>query len=130
MNKRITIIKLLLYIIIAVFLIASLNSTVYGQIPVGSTSKTQALLNEPIDISGEEAAIPHIALAQSTAQMDWSKLDLIVYATNSKKVKGLICLPSENLLHEISLVKKDNHFIMETDSYGGKVSRTVRLYSK
>jgi alpha-D-xyloside xylohydrolase len=78
----------------------------------------------------EGAVIPHIALAQSTAQMDWSKLDLVVYATDSKKVKGLICLPSDNLLHEISLVKKDSNFIMDTDPLAGKVSWKVRLYSK
>jgi alpha-D-xyloside xylohydrolase len=77
----------------------------------------------------EGAVIPHIALAQSTAQMDWSKLDLIVYATDSKKVTGLICLPSDNMLHKISLVKKDNQFIMEADPFTGKVSWKVKLYS-
>jgi alpha-D-xyloside xylohydrolase len=78
----------------------------------------------------EGAVIPHIALAQSTAQMDWSKLDLIVYATDTKKVSGLICLPSDNLLHKISLVKKDNQFVMETDPFAGKVSWKIKLYSK
>jgi alpha-D-xyloside xylohydrolase len=78
----------------------------------------------------EGAVIPHIALAQSTAQMDWSKLELTVYATDSKKVKDLICLPSDNLLHTISLVKKDNRFVMETDPFGGKVTWKVRLYPK
>jgi alpha-D-xyloside xylohydrolase len=61
--------------------------------------------------------------------MDWSKLDLIVYATDSKKVTGLICLPSDNMLHKISLVKKDNQFIMEADPFTGKVSWKVKLYS-
>jgi alpha-D-xyloside xylohydrolase len=74
----------------------------------------------------EGAVIPHIALAQSTAQMDWSKLDLVVYATNSKKVNGLVCLPSDNVLHKISLVKKGNRFIQETDPFAGKVSWTIR----
>jgi len=78
----------------------------------------------------EGAVIPHIALAQSTAQMDWSKLDLVVYATDSKKVNGLICLPSDNVLHKISLVKKDNRFILETNPLTSKVSFTVRLYTK
>jgi alpha-D-xyloside xylohydrolase len=78
----------------------------------------------------EGAVIPHIALAQSTAQMDWSKLDLIVYATNSAKVTGLICLPSDNVLHKISLVKKDKRFILETDPFGAKVLWKVRLYSE
>jgi alpha-D-xyloside xylohydrolase len=34
-------------------LTVSVNAAVYSQIPVGSTGKTEALLNEPIDISGD-----------------------------------------------------------------------------
>jgi alpha-D-xyloside xylohydrolase len=78
----------------------------------------------------EGAVIPHIRLAQSTDQMDWSTLDLVVYATVSKKVNGLVCLPSENILHRISLVRKNNTFSMETDPLAGKVSLKVKLYSK
>jgi alpha-D-xyloside xylohydrolase len=40
--------------------------------------------------------IPEIALAQSTLQMDWSKLDLVVFAKSTTTAKGLICLPSDN----------------------------------
>jgi alpha-D-xyloside xylohydrolase len=78
----------------------------------------------------EGAVIPHIALAQSTAQMDWTKLDLVVYAKDAKSVKGLICNPSDNVLHQLSLVKKGNRFVLETDPFAGKVSWKVRLYSK
>jgi alpha-D-xyloside xylohydrolase len=78
----------------------------------------------------EGAVIPHIALAQSTAQMDWSKLELVVYATDSQKVNGLICLPSDNLLQKISLVKKDKAFKLETDPLAGKVSWKIRLFTK
>ncbi|MGH7991085.1 MAG: TIM-barrel domain-containing protein, partial [Limisphaerales bacterium] len=46
--------------------------------------------------------IPEIKLAQSTMQMDWSKLDLVVFAKNSQTAKGLVCLPSDNVLHELS----------------------------
>ena len=34
--------------------------------------------------------IPHIALAQSTAQMDWSKIELVVYAKDATTAKGLV----------------------------------------
>jgi alpha-D-xyloside xylohydrolase len=78
----------------------------------------------------EGTVIPHIKLAQSTAQMDWSTLDLVVFATNSKKVDGLICLPSDNKLHRISLVRKNNNFSPETDPFSGKIKWNVKLYSK
>jgi alpha-D-xyloside xylohydrolase len=78
----------------------------------------------------EGAVIPHIALAQSTAQMDWSKLDLVVYATDSQKGNGLICLPSDNVLHKISLIKRGGVFVLESDPFAGKVSMKVKLFSR
>jgi alpha-D-xyloside xylohydrolase len=78
----------------------------------------------------EGAVIPHIKLAQSTSQMNWSALDLVVYATDSQKVNGLICLPSDNILHKISLVKKGGTFALDTDPFAGKVKLKVRSYSK
>jgi alpha-D-xyloside xylohydrolase len=76
------------------------------------------------------AVIPHIALTQSTAQMDWSKLDLVVYAKDPNRAEGLICLPSDNVLHKISVVKRNNQFALETDPFGGKVSWKIRQYPK
>ena len=53
MNKKITQFNLLQYNIVVVLLMVSLNFSAYSQLPVGSTGKTQALLNEPVDISGD-----------------------------------------------------------------------------
>jgi alpha-D-xyloside xylohydrolase len=78
----------------------------------------------------EGSVIPRIALAQSTAQMDWSKLDLVVYATDSQKAIGLVCLPTDKVLHRISLVRKGGAFTLDSDPYGGKVGWTIRMYSK
>ncbi len=76
------------------------------------------------------SVIPHIALAQSTMQMDWSTLELVVYAIDSQKVNSLVCLPSDKVLHKITLLKKDGAFQMETDPFGGKVTWKVGLYSE
>jgi hypothetical protein len=76
------------------------------------------------------SVIPRIALAQSTAQMDWSKLDLVVYATDSQKAIGQVCLPTDKVLHKISLVRKGGTFVLETDPYAAKVGWTIRMYSK
>ncbi len=78
----------------------------------------------------EGRVIPHIALAQSTSEMDWSKIDLIVYATGSQSVNGLLCLPSDNVLQKINLVKRDNSFKLEPDPFRGKIKFNIRLYSK
>jgi alpha-D-xyloside xylohydrolase len=48
------------------------------------------------------AVIPHIALAQSTSQMDWSKVENVVFATGAVKPEGLVCLPSDGVLRKVS----------------------------
>ena len=53
MNIRITFHQPLQYLIVVLPLIAFLNSTVWGQIPMHSPGKNQVLLNEPVDISSD-----------------------------------------------------------------------------
>ncbi len=67
--------------------------------------------------------VPRIKLAQSTAQMDWSKLDLVVFARDTQSAKGLICLPSDNVLRELSLTKDGK---LVSDPFAGKVTWTIR----
>ena len=47
------------------------------------------------------AAIPRAAVAQSTAQIDWTKLELVTYLAKAPKARGLVCLPSDNVLREV-----------------------------
>ena len=75
------------------------------------------------------AAIPEIQLAQSTSQMDWSKLDLVVFAKNSQSAKGLVCLPSDNVLREISLNKNNGAFELMSDPLDGKVTWKISAAS-
>jgi alpha-D-xyloside xylohydrolase len=70
--------------------------------------------------------LPHIQLAQSTQQMDWSKLDLVVYAKNSPTAKGLVCLPTDNVLHELVLNKSGSGFKLASDPFAGKVTWNLR----
>jgi len=73
------------------------------------------------------AVIPHIKLAQSTAFMDWSNIDLAVFATDSQNAAGLICQPEENKLQRIVLVKKGNTFALERDPFNGKVDWNIQI---
>ncbi len=73
------------------------------------------------------AVIPHINLAQSTMKIDWSKIELVVYATDEQKTaQALICLPTDNKLHSLSLTKKDGKFVLDNDPLSGKVSWKIR----
>lgn len=74
------------------------------------------------------SVIPRIKLAQSTSEMDWSKLQLVVYSSESPSVNGLVCLPSDQVLHKLSLLKKDNSFQLDNDPYNGKVNWEIRKY--
>lgn len=71
--------------------------------------------------------IPHIKLAQSTDQMNWNDLELIVYATGNKKAEGLVCLPKENMLQKVSLSRQGNKYALDQDPYKGKVSWKVNV---
>jgi alpha-D-xyloside xylohydrolase len=74
--------------------------------------------------------LPQIKPAQSTMQLDWSKLDLVVFAKNSVTAKGLVCLPADNVLHELALNKSGSGFKLAADPFAGKVTWNLRLESK
>jgi len=54
----------------------------------------------------------------------------VVYSKDSQKVNGIICLPSDKVLHKISLDRKNGIFALETDPFAGKVAWKIRMYSK
>ncbi|MCC6279873.1 MAG: alpha-xylosidase, partial [Saprospiraceae bacterium] len=74
------------------------------------------------------AVIPHIALAQSTNDMDWSKLELVVFSADGTGGNGKVCLPADQQLHDLTVVKKGKAFGLVKDPLGGKVSWAVRGY--
>ena len=73
--------------------------------------------------------IPHIALAQSTLQMDWSKLDLVVFAKDATTAKGSIFLPGDSELHELTLTKASGAFKLASDPAAGKVTWKIQASS-
>lgn len=72
----------------------------------------------------EGAVIPHIKLAQSTMQMDWSNIQLVSYAVKGGKGSGLICLPSDNVLHPINTSGSS----IINNPYAGRVKWQIRSY--
>jgi alpha-D-xyloside xylohydrolase len=77
---------------------------------------------EVVMLVRDGAVIPQIELAQSTKDMDWSKLGLKVFSTGKEKVSGLICLPSDNVLRNVELIASGNSYRLVKDPLQGKVS--------
>ena len=75
-------------------------------------------------------ALPQIKLAQSTAQMDWSDLELVVFAKDTATANGLVCLPEDNKLVSLSLAKDGNTFKLASDPLAGKVTWKIRVAGK
>lgn len=57
--------------------------------------------------------IPHIKLAQSTKDMDWSKLELKVYASDASSAHGKIFLPNDTDAQDLTVIKSSNGFKVE-----------------
>jgi alpha-D-xyloside xylohydrolase len=76
------------------------------------------------------AVIPHAKLVQSTKDIDWNNLELDVYSTGSIVAKGYVCLPSDNVLHEIMLNDKNGKYSIANDPYSGKVKWIIQSYKE
>ena len=101
-----------------------------GKTYAGGWQKIEAGQIPVVALVREGAAIPHMKLAQSTAQMDWSNLELVVYAAKATRARGLICLPSDNVLHAVEVSKRDANFALTANPLAGKATITVRPYSR
>ena len=88
----------------------------------GGWQKIEAGQIPEIILIRDGSVIPHITLAQSTAQMDWSKIELCVFVKDATTAKGLIFLPGETEAHELTLTKSGDSFKLDSDPLGGKVA--------
>jgi alpha-D-xyloside xylohydrolase len=74
----------------------------------------------------EGTVIPEIVLAQSTHDLDWSKLDLQVFVKAATTATGLVFLPGDTELRELTLTKENGAFKLDSDPLAGKVSWSIR----
>jgi alpha-D-xyloside xylohydrolase len=59
--------------------------------------------------------------------MDWSNLELVYFGEGEEEARGLVCLPSDNVLHEVSLARESGGaFTLESNPLQGKATLTVR----
>ncbi|MFL1013214.1 glycoside hydrolase family 31 protein [Flavisericum labens] len=66
------------------------------------------------------AVIPHIKLAQSTKNMDWSNIELKVYVSNTNEAKGKLFLPSDSNLYELTLDRQGQNFVLKNNPVSKK----------
>jgi len=64
--------------------------------------------------------LPHIKLAQSTKEMDWSSLELKVFAADATKARCKLFIPNDTNLYDLEVVKKGNTFELVTNPLEGK----------
>ncbi len=67
--------------------------------------------------------LPGATLAQSTKDIDWNNLKLTIYSTTNT-ANGLVCLPSDNILHEVDVETKNK--TLKVDPYNGKIKWKIQ----
>lgn len=100
-----------------------------GKAYSGGWQNIQAGVIPVVMLVRDGAVIAHMKLAQSTKDMDWANLDLVVYATNAQTAQGLVCLPSDNVLRRVSLPRGTGNFALAANPLAGKSALTVKMSS-
>ena len=73
------------------------------------------------------SVVPHIAVAQSTSQMNWNEIELRVFSTDISAATGLFALPQGDL-QTLRLEAAPNGFVMKDDPLRGKVKWQVSRF--
>jgi len=76
----------------------------------------------------DQTVIPHIAVVQSTSQMDWNNIELRVFSTKSAAVAGLFALPQGDL-QTLRLEPAPSGLVMKDDPLGGKVKWQIKRFA-
>ena len=97
-----------------------------GKSYAGGWQKIEAGEIPGIILVRDGTVIPEISPAQATAQLDWSKLNLKVFARQAATAKGLVFLPGDTELHELTLTKQNDSFKLDWDPRGDNVSWTIQ----
>ena len=72
----------------------------------------------------DHAVIPRVAVAQSTSQIDWKDIELLVYSSDGRPASGLFALP-EGPLRALRLSAKEGRFTLDLDPLAGTVKYRI-----
>ena len=73
----------------------------------------------------EGAVLPHVGVAQSTGDIDWSHITLAIYGGGATASVQLF-LPGQEQVKEVVLTKKGRKYVVNTDPFGGKIQWEIR----
>jgi len=73
----------------------------------------------------EGAVLPHVGVAQSTGDIDWSHITLATYGGDATAQVQLF-LPGQERVKEVVLTKKGSKYVISSDPFGGKIKWEVR----
>jgi alpha-D-xyloside xylohydrolase len=76
----------------------------------------------------EGAAIPHAHLAQSTAEMDWQEIELVVFGAKTPTTEGYVYFPESDTVHHLRLERGQHGHALTDDPLEGKVAWRVSMF--
>jgi len=101
-----------------------------GQIYAGVQWHTIAAGAIPVILLVRDgAALPHAAVAQTTDEIDWANLELIVFAADAKQAEAQVCLPGEEKLHTVHLQKSGEGFSITENPVSKDVKFAVSVFA-
>jgi alpha-D-xyloside xylohydrolase len=74
----------------------------------------------------DHTVIPHIRVAQSTSELNWTEIELRVFSSDRSAASGLFALPQGDL-QRLSLSSTQEGFVLKDDPLRGKVKWQVKL---
>ena len=69
--------------------------------------------------------LPHVQLAQSTDEIDWTEVELVVFNTEASEAHGLICFPGDDVLRTLEVDCGNDTLSLVGNELEGAVSWTI-----
>ncbi|MDX1640621.1 MAG: glycoside hydrolase family 31 protein [Balneolaceae bacterium] len=93
-----------------------------GEIYIGGWHTIEAGEIPIVVLVKSGTVLPHIELAQSTKDMDWSNLELRVFSADGETASGKIYLPDGDEVKTISVSQENGEFMLDEDPFDGSVN--------
>jgi alpha-D-xyloside xylohydrolase len=78
----------------------------------------------------EGAVIPHVPLAQSTAEITWREIELVLYGHLTPDSRALVCFPDDGTLRTLPLRTERGALQLDGDPFAGRVRWNVRRFGE
>lgn len=74
----------------------------------------------------DHSVLPHLKVAQSTSELDWSNVELRVFSSDKSPASGWYTAPNANLL-KLDLENSSRGYVLKKDPLAGKVKWQITL---